>query len=194
MNSCRVCRRKDIDGVEFYLDPSRGSGLSSRCKDCTRKWAAEDYKTNRPCRLERMKIRRKTKAPEMAEYWKRYRALNREELNSNHKARGQNPHIHFMRAMRTRLSMAIRQGGGKKSYKTAQLLGMELPEFRVYLRGQFRDGMTWENYGSVWSLDHIRPCVSFDLADPEQQKVCFRWDNLQPLLVAENQSKGSKWD
>jgi len=66
---------------------------------------------------------------------------------------------------------------------------MDLEEFRIYIRGQFQPGMGWENYGHVWELDHIVPCAKFDLTDPEQQKICFRWDNFQPLYVVDNRKK-----
>lgn len=79
--------------------------------------------------------------------------------------------------------------GKEKAASTLELLDMELREFQIYIRGQFRSGMTWDNYGSVWELDHVRPCASFDLTDPEQQKICFRWDNLQPLFGEENRRK-----
>jgi hypothetical protein len=70
---------------------------------------------------------------------------------------------------------------------------MEIAEFKIYLQGQFRPGMTWENYGPVWHIDHIRPCASFDSTDPEQQKICFHWMNLQPLFAAENCAKKDKY-
>ena len=60
------------------------------------------------------------------------------------------------------------------------------------LESKFRDGMTWENYGPFWHVDHIRPWASFDLSDPSQQKLCFHWTNLQPLLATENLAKGVK--
>jgi hypothetical protein len=50
--------------------------------------------------------------------------------------------------------------------------------------------MSWENAGSVWHIDHIRPVASFDLLDLDQQKLCFHYSNLQPLLAAENLAKG----
>jgi len=65
-------------------------------------------------------------------------------------------------------------------------------EFTIFIRGQFRPGMSWDNHGLVWHLDHVRPCASFDLTDPEQQRICFRWDNFQPLFAKENLQKGSK--
>lgn len=93
--------------------------------------------------------------------------------------------------LRSRISAAMKRGGVRKACGTARLLDMEIPEFRIYLQGQFRDGMTWENYGPHWEVDHVRPCADFDLTDQEQQKICFRWDNLQPLLTRENQIKGA---
>jgi hypothetical protein len=52
--------------------------------------------------------------------------------------------------------------------------------------------MTKENHGKVWHMDHILPCVSFDLSNINQQKKCFHYTNLQALFVHENLSKGSK--
>ncbi len=42
--------------------------------------------------------------------------------------------------------------------------------------------------------DHVKPCASFDLPKPEQQKVCFDWINLRPLRADKNISKNDKRD
>ena len=39
-----------------------------------------------------------------------------------------------------------------------------------------------------------RPCASFDLTDPAQQKACFHYTNLQPLWAKDNLSKGAKYE
>ena len=81
----------------------------------------------------------------------------------------------------------------KKTYKTKELLGCDIEELKLHLERKFKEGMTWENHAKKgWHIDHIIPCASFDLTDPEQQKKCFHYTNLQPLWAKENMSKGAK--
>jgi len=73
------------------------------------------------------------------------------------------------------------------------MLGCNVVELKEHLSRQFRPGMSWDNYGE-WHVDHIRPCISFDLSDPKQQLQCFHFSNLQPLWAKENMAKGGKHD
>ena len=53
--------------------------------------------------------------------------------------------------------------------------------------------MSWENYGiHGWHIDHIIPCDFFNLQDPVEQYMCFRWQNLQPLWAKDNLKKSNK--
>jgi hypothetical protein len=79
-----------------------------------------------------------------------------------------------------------------KSGHTLELLGCTIAQLRDHLEHQFQPGMCWENHGTVWHVDHCRPCASFDLSDPAQQRECFGFMNLQPLFGVENISKGAK--
>jgi hypothetical protein len=81
--------------------------------------------------------------------------------------------------------------GANKSAKTIELLGCSLEELKKHLEKKFEDGMDWNNYG-VWHLDHIIGCANFDLSDPEQQKICFHYTNLQPMWGEKNIQKGSR--
>jgi len=53
-------------------------------------------------------------------------------------------------------------------------------------------GMTWENYGKYWHMDHRRPISSFNLLDDNDVTACFHYTNLQPLLAIENLKKNNK--
>lgn len=104
------------------------------------------------------------------------------------------PGIRIKEALRSRLTEVVTRAGLRKAGRTFDLLGCSLVEFRAHIESQFLTGMTWENRGKFgWHIDHKRPCASFDLTDPEQQKICFHHTNLQPLWYGDNLSKGSRW-
>lgn len=69
------------------------------------------------------------------------------------------------------------------------LVGCTRVELRAYITAQFLPGQTWENRGTAWEVDHIRPVASFDLLDPAQQRACFHYTNLQPLWDEINMAK-----
>jgi hypothetical protein len=95
--------------------------------------------------------------------------------------------------MRCRIRYALKPQNAVKSQKVSELLGCSIQEAMNHIESQFKERMTWDNYGFYgWHIDHIIPCASFDLTDPEQQKKCFHYTNIQPLWGHENFSKGSK--
>lgn len=100
------------------------------------------------------------------------------------------PKFKMIHCLRERLRAVLR--GKNKSASTMALLGCTVEELHNYLEKQFVEGMTWENRGTVWHADHMVPSTSFDLSDPEQQRRCFHFSNLQPLLASDNMNKGNK--
>jgi len=94
--------------------------------------------------------------------------------------------------LRGRIISAIKKNCGMKAYKTMELIGCSIKYVKKYIEEQFTPEMSWENHGKVWEIDHIIPCKHFDLTKPEEQKKCFHYTNLQPLIKWDNRSKGSK--
>lgn len=103
------------------------------------------------------------------------------------------PNYKLTKILRTRLTSALK--GEQKAATTMELIGCTTEELWLHIESKFEPGMTRENNGNgegFWHLDHEKACANFDLSDPEQQKVCFHYTNLQPLWYEDNLKKGAK--
>lgn len=101
--------------------------------------------------------------------------------------------LRCLEALRARIACVVRAKNGLKAKKTIELLGCSIPNFRMYLESRFEPGMCWENYGvNGWHVDHIMPCAIFNLSNPDHQKRCFHFSNLQPMWAVDNRRKGAK--
>jgi hypothetical protein len=127
------------------------------------------------------------------EIYKEYYNKNKERINevrrsTQQKRRDEDPIFRIRKNMGSRIYLAVKNKG-----KTMELTGCSREDLKTHLESKFTNGMTWENYGE-WHIDHIRPCASFNLEDPEEQNKCFHWTNLQPLWALDNIKKGDKWE
>lgn len=93
-------------------------------------------------------------------------------------------------ALESRIRRALKTF--KKSASTAELIGCSLDDLREHLQLRFVAPMQWNNHGPVWHIDHIIPCVAFDLSSEDEQRKCFHYSNLQPLLAVDNLRKNSR--
>ena len=127
---------------------------------------------------------------------KLYRAANKERIivckkeYCRKQVRDNNLDYLIPKRLRTRLKNAIKNN--YKSGSAVDSLGCSICEFKLMIESLFTDGMTWENWGTVWHLDHIIPMSAFDLQHSEEIEVACHHTNLQPLLAADNLTKGSK--
>ena len=119
---------------------------------------------------------------------KNYKKINNDKVQAYKREKYKNDtNYRIGQTLRSRIQKIIT----KKSGSTAELLGCDMDFFLSYLEEKFIDDMSWENYGQ-WHIDHIRPCASFNLNDPKQQKQCCHYTNLQPLWAKDNLSKSDK--
>jgi hypothetical protein len=100
----------------------------------------------------------------------------------------------YVNRIRSLLKETLTKPSGKGKVKYESLLGCDFPTLKKWLDYNLKDGMTWENYGTLWHIDHATPCASFDLTLEHNQKMCFHWSNLSPLLATENMKKSAKLD
>jgi len=104
----------------------------------------------------------------------------------------QDPDFAIRCHLRERLSDKMRSNRCKRDKSAIELTGVTIAELRVHLEKQFKRGMSWNNYGPKWHIDHIIPCSKFDLTDPRQQAICFNYLNLRPLWAKENLRKNNR--
>jgi len=82
--------------------------------------------------------------------------------------------------IRCRIFNAIKTNS--KSKRTVEILGCNVEYFKNHLESQFLPEMSWENHGTIWEIDHIKPCALFDFTIEENILECFHYTNHQPLF------------
>lgn len=104
----------------------------------------------------------------------------------------QDPQARLNRSIGRGISKSI-----KKSYDGSwqNLVDYDREDLKEHLENQFKDGMTWDNYGLYgWHIDHIIPKSYFKYDNPEDKEFqkCWALENLQPLWAKENLRKADK--
>lgn len=149
-------------------------------------------------------VQRQSEDPKYREYHRSYRQvpenkerdrirrLTLEAREHRNKLRRQrhaaDPTCRTMSRLRCRIYHALR--GTVKSASTEELLGISALELTQRFDGEY--GLGWKNDRNL-HIDHFRPCSSFDLTDPAQQRLCCNWRNLQLLPATENFIKKDRW-
>ena len=149
-----------------------------------------NYLKNKKNILKKNKEYREINREKLFEYYKKLNATPYRKQQRKKWAKQQrkiNPNFKIRADIARRILLALK--GKNKSKKTIELLGCTIEELWTHLENKFTEGMTRENHGK-WHVDHIMPCASFDLTDPEQQEKCFHYTNLQPLWALDNARKG----
>lgn len=201
LKKCNRCKQ-ELETSCFHKNKAFPDGLAHYCKPCRNQYykdspSAQAYNKKYP-----IEQREKRRATVRKSYEKnkikisnrrreRYR-LNKEKHALKERKRREN----IQYKIKSNVSRRIRSYFKKWKFnlKTTDILGCSAEFFKNYIESKFKDGMSWNNYGMYgWHLDHIKPCVCFDLTDEKQLRECFHYSNFQPLWASENISKGSQF-
>lgn len=139
------------------------------CKDCSSLKRKEYYTNNKKKIIEQTSNYKKNKCRENSLY-------------------------SLEKKLRSRIYIAFTKQNLAKYGRTWKYIGCSPEFFQKWIEFQFYDGMTMENYGKIWHIDHVIPCSKFDLSDKNAIKECFSWKNLRPLLAHKNRQKHNKID
>ena len=200
MKICKDCNdEKSLD--YFYNSKNHKDGKESFCISCrkkrNKKWISKNKEKHSKLVHDNYN---KTKDVRLA-YSKQYYLDNREEhlersrINHNKKY-NEDPsfriRILFSNAIRHHLTKNNSSKGGKSWF---ELVPYTLDDLKLHLESQFDEYMNWDNYGSYWQIDHIKPASLFKYdspTDPEFQE-CWSLQNLQPLYWLDNNRKSNKY-
>ena len=199
--------------TEYYKSVKTKDGLQCYCKTCkverykeSKKKSDKKYNEkylsipeNKEKKYKKTRQWQSNNPKKQKNYLKKYnqteeakskrRKYMKKEYNEKY---GKDPIYTLKLTLRNRLRMAIKNNA--KKGKALEMLGCSIEEFKLYIENKFDNKMNWDNYGSYWELDHIKPCDAFNLNSLEEQKKCFIFTNIQPLEKIQNRRKSNKYE
>ena len=200
---CGITKLKNC----FYKNKASKDGLTYKCKDCVKVSVAKHYQENKDERLARnaeYRAKPENKAKK-AEHNAKYYQENKDEIKA-HSAKPENKAKRNARErkrrktyegyrievnLRNRLAKAMK--GKKKSASTIKLVGLESG---IAIHDYLNMKSPWFKERGVPSeelvTDHMIPCSKYDLTNPDHQKACFHYINLQFLTMPDNNKKKDK--
>ena len=94
---------------------------------------------------------------------------------------------------RTAIYQVLKESNVEKNKHYFDVLQYTPEELIKHLELQFKDDMSWDNYGK-WHVDHIKPISSFNIVEmgDEEFMKCWSLGNLQPMWGEENIRKSNK--
>jgi hypothetical protein len=131
----------------------------------------------------------------------KYILKNRDKINKYHrewKANKRKIDIEYKlnenmsRRIRSELNTLLNTG--RKNKSTKEYVGCSIEYLKIYLESKFDIGMSWNNYGISWQIDHIIPCKAWKLLNHVDNYYCWNYKNLQPMWAFKNKSKKDKYE
>lgn len=118
---------------------------------------------------------------------------SRKYQSMRHHTSPKNSNFRLKKTARSRIYNAIKRLGQVQKprirYRTEKMIGCTIEQLRSHLESRFKRGMTWDNHGSHWHIDHIIPMAHFDLTDESQLLAASHYTNMQPMWAVENLAK-----
>ena len=193
MKKCKKCNKeKELDN--FCNKKNEKDGKHRYCKLCMKGESDNYYEISKKERADYYKQYR----VENQEYYKNYNKIhyqeNKEWYRNWERERLKNDlGFRLKKVVAARINDALRVYNKVKLDRTIEYLGCNMEYYTQYLESKFTPIMTWENYGTEWEIDHIKPICKFDLLNEEEMYECFHYSNTQPLNKVENREKSGRY-
>lgn len=176
----KVFREKNTDKIKKARDSWNNSEKGKQAK---KEWEQKNR--------EKVTAQRKEWARNNKE---RLRENRRVSAKKSYEKNKQKPGFRISQSISSGIRQAIKASKANRHWET--LVGYTLSELMTHLERLFTPKMNWDNYGSYWHIDHIKPQSWFlyESAESEAFKACWSLSNLQPLEASKNQVKGNRYE
>jgi len=183
---CTKCG--EVKALEMFRKSKNGKfGVRGDCKICSSNYQRENQERRNKQQKERYQRNKK----EFNRKRREYRKKNKEAISEYWKHRYETDELFRLTVLsRGRMTKIFLRKKYSKNESTKNIIGLEWEELKLYIEAMFTEGMTWENYGSEWHIDHIYPLSR--AKNEEHLKELCHYSNLQPLWAEDNLSKGNK--
>ncbi|MDP2926916.1 MAG: hypothetical protein Q8N65_02140 [bacterium] len=198
-NKERILKRTSLYGKKWYQKNRKRVRLQhkeyyknnkERVSQYHKKW----YRINKNRILQQCKKYYQRNKIRLQRCHRKYNRENKKKLLRYKGAWGKyqrktNPKYRLDENMGSAISRCLKDKKAGQTWKT--LVNYTLTELIRYLEKRFDAKMNWDNYGSYWVVDHIKPKSSFNYISPSDSafKECWGLKNLQPLEKIKNMKK-----
>ncbi len=201
LKNCNKCFiEKSIDNYRKYSESSR---YSNTCKSCSNEMDKLRKKNLRKNKMEKLIIcelcaneKPLKEFAKLKKFYKKkiclscYPLFLKEQKNEWCKNESNNNiNYRIKKSIAARLRTVL-----VKNDSTMNYIGCNIQFLREWFEYNFTDEMNWDNYGKLWSIDHVVPVNKFDLTDESEKLKCWNWSNLIPETMKYNSCKKSKID
>lgn len=183
----RIAHKDDIrkSNTVYYAKNSEAIKQNSKSwyennKDRCRVVKAEWYQRNKDAVAEYKKVYNKENAERVKQYMNAY-MKKRYATDINYR-------------LKSICNKRIRDYLRDKYLPTMDIVGCSIEFLKSWIEFQFNDTMNWNNMGTVWHIDHVKPCSSFNFNNDDEVFECYHWSNIRPLLAKDNIIKKDKYD
>jgi hypothetical protein len=199
MKACSRCGEVKLLS-EFYHHKNHRDGHQSACKKCIKKQncASKDsnaylrHKQRLNSKYKNDDLFRTSRIAQAINWQKNNKTANKEIRRRRQRKERMTPKGKISRNISSSICISLK--GKKNGSYWNKLTGFTVEQLVNHLEKQFRNGMSWNNYGSYWHIDHKIPIAAFnyETTDDIDFKRCWSLDNLQPLEASINVRKQDK--
>ena len=184
-----------------YKDPQKAAEQKKRyyeenkekVKEYKRKWA----ESNKDSIKERTKRWHEQNKDHVKKQRNEYRLANKDKIYKRMKKYRSSVKGKLDHTISTAICKHLKANKVIKANKHWEdIVGYTADDLIVHLESRFTPDMNWDNYGTYWHVDHIKPKSWFlyeSMEDPVF-KECWALSNLQPLEAVANMKKNNLFE